>query len=110
MPLLGYKQTEETRRKMNKKATGAMLFFGMMIGVMVWIAFTQLLGPVTDASADARSVSQLDCDNSSISTGTKGTCVIVDWTLFGWAGAVIAGIIGIAGGSIIDSQLRKKSQ
>ena len=95
---------------MNKKGTGAMLFFGMMIGVMVWIAFTQLLGPVTDASADARSVSQMDCDNSSISIGTKGTCVIIDWMLFGWAGAVIAGIIGAAGGGIIDSQLRKKSQ
>ena len=95
---------------MNKKGTGAMMVFGMMIGVMIWITFTQLLGPVNDASADARSVSQLDCDNSSISIGTKGTCIMVDWMQFGWAGAVIAGIIGLAGGSLIDSQLRKKSQ
>ncbi|KKL06233.1 hypothetical protein LCGC14_2598070 [marine sediment metagenome] len=95
---------------MNKKAAGGMIFFGMMIGVMIWIAFTQLLGPVTTATGDARSVSQLDCANSSISTGTKGTCVIVDWMLFGWAGAIIAGIIGAAGGSIIDSRLKKKQQ
>ena len=94
----------------NKKAIGAMTFFGMMIGVMIWIAFTQLLGPVKDSLEIARSVSQLDCTNSSISIGTKGTCVIVDWTLFGWAGAVIATIIGAAGGGFIDSQLRKKSQ
>ena len=93
---------------MNKKATGGMIFFGMMIGVMIWIAFTQLLGPITDATTTARSVSQLDCDNSSISIGTKGTCVIVDWTLFGYAGAVIAAIIGAAGGGFIDFQLKKK--
>ena len=95
---------------MNKKAAGGMIFFGIMIGVMVWIAFTQLLGPVTDATGNARSVSQLDCANSSISIGTKGTCVIVDWMLFGWAGAVIAAIIGAASGGLIDNLLKKKQQ
>ncbi len=92
----------------HKKATGAMIFFGMMMGVMIWIAFTQLLGPVTDALGNARAADQLDCDNESISMGTKGTCVIVDWTLFGWAGAVIASIIGAAGGGITDIILKKK--
>lgn len=91
---------------MNKK--GQMVFFGMMLSVMIWIAFTQLLDPVKDASGEARSVSQLDCDNSSISMGTKGTCVIVDWTLFGWAGAVITAIIGAAGGKILERSLEKK--
>ena len=94
---------------MNKKAGGGMIFFGMMIGVMIWIAFTQLLGPVTDATGEARSVSQLDCDNSSISTGTQATCIITDWMLFGWAGAVIASIIGAAGGGIF-SLTQKKQQ
>ena len=93
---------------MNKKGAAGMIFFGMMLGVMVWITFTQLLGPVTDASADARSAQQLDCDNESISQGTKGTCVVVDWMLFGWAGAVIAGIIGATGGGLIGSFLKKK--
>ena len=94
---------------MNKKASSGMIFFGMMLGVMVWIAFTQLLGPVTDASGDARAADQLDCDNESISIGTKGTCVIVDWMLFGWAGAVIAGIIGAAGGGLISKFSKKTS-
>ena len=81
----------------------AMSFYGMMIGIMVWIAFTQLLGPTTDAVQDARSVrtemgvSGLDCSNSSISDGTKATCVMTDFMVFGWAGAVIAGIIGAVG-------------
>jgi uncharacterized membrane protein YgaE (UPF0421/DUF939 family) len=95
---------------MNKKAAGTMIFFGMMIGVMVWIAFTQLLGPVKDQLSDARSVSQLDCSNTSITTGTKATCVIVDWTLFGWAGAVIAAIIGAVSGGMINLYLKNKTQ
>lgn len=95
---------------MNKKAAGGMVFFGMMLSVMIWITFTQLLGPVKDNLEIARSPSQLDCGNSSISIGTKATCVVVDWTLFGWAGAIIAAIIGAAGGGFIDQQLKKKSQ
>ncbi len=95
---------------MNKKGFGAFTFFGIMISVMIWIGFTQLLGPVSDQTAEARSVSQLDCGNTSISIGVKATCVIVDWTLFGWAGAIIATIIFTAGGGLIDSQLRKKQQ
>lgn len=93
---------------MNKKGFGHMVFFGMMIGVMIWIAFTQMLGPVTDEAQTARSVQQLDCDNSSISQGTKGTCVIVDWMVFGWSGAVIAAIIGAAGGGLLS--IAKKKQ
>ena len=95
---------------MNKKSFGAFTFFGLMISVMIWIGFTQLLGPAKDTLEDARSVSQLDCGNTSISIGTKATCIIVDWTLFGWAGAIIATIIFTAGGGIIDSQLKKKQQ
>lgn len=91
---------------MNKK--GQMIFYGMMLAVMIWIAFTQLLGPVKDSTEDARSLSQLDCGNSSISMGNKGTCVIVDWTLFGWAGAIIAAIIGAAGGKLLEKTTAKE--
>ena len=91
---------------MNKK--GQMIFFGIMISVMVWIAFSQMIGPVKDATRDARAADQLDCGNSSISVGTKATCVITDWTLFGWASAIIAVIIGAAGGNFADRLLGKK--
>jgi len=92
---------------MNKKGA-TMIFFGMMLSVMIWIAFTQTLDPVKDETADARSVSKLDCANTSISTGVKATCVIVDWTLFGYAGAIISLIIGTAAGRLLDVSMRKK--
>lgn len=90
---------------MNKKAqSGGMLvwgFFGMMIGLMLWIAYTQMAGPLNDATQDARAVTGLDCTNTSISTGTKATCVIVDFMGFGWAGAIITMIFGALAGAII---------
>jgi len=95
---------------MNNKAEtfGVMIFFGMMLGLMLWIAFTQMLGPATDATADARAVTQLDCANTSISQGTKATCVIVDFMVFGWSGAVIALIIGAASGGLLYKIQPKK--
>lgn len=96
-------------RRNKKSQTGVFVFFGMMISIMIWIAFTQLLGPAKDSIEDARSVSQLDCGNGSISTGTKATCVIVDYSLFGWAGAVIALIIGAAGGGLLSLTKKKES-
>ncbi len=98
---------------MNNKADASMgvwLFFGMMIGLMIWIAYTQMIGPLTDATQDARAAttaagfSGLDCDNSSISIGTKGTCVIVDFMGFGWSGGVIAMILGALGAAIIKKK------
>ena len=84
------------------------VFFGMMMGVMIWIAFSQLLGPIKDATSDARSVSQLDCDNSSITTGNKATCVVIDFMMFGFAGAVIAIIFGGIGGGLISKRIKKE--
>jgi hypothetical protein len=84
---------------------GAMAFYGMILGITVWIAFSQLIGPAADATQDSRSISGLDCANASISTGTKGACVVTDWFVFGWAGAVIAGIIGIATGGFIGNKI-----
>lgn len=92
---------------MNKKGTvGVGVIFGMMIGVMVWIAFTQLIGITTDFTQDARASttsygqSGLDCDNESISIGTKATCVVTDFMPFGWALAVFVSIFGTVGGVI----------
>ena len=95
---------------MNKKGVGTLVwvFFGMMMGVMIWIAFSQLLGPIKDATSDARSVSQLDCDNSSITTGNKATCVVIDFMMFGFAGAVIAIIFGGIGGGLISKRIKKE--
>jgi len=83
----------------------------MMIGLMVWIAFTQMIGSLTDATQDARAAttssgtSGLDCDNSSISIGTKGTCVVVDFMGFGWSGAIITMILGALGAGILKKKI-----
>ena len=93
---------------MNKKAQAGMgiwVIFGMMIGLMAWIAFTQMIVPLNDETQNARAVTGLDCDNSSISTGTKGTCVIVDFMGFGYSGAVIVVILGGIVGAIIKKKV-----
>ena len=95
---------------MNKKGLGAMVFYGVMISVMLWVAFTQTLGPIKDATETARAADQLDCNNASISSAVKGTCVIVDYALFGWAGAMIAMVIGAAGGGLVDLLIRRKKE
>jgi len=92
---------------MNKKAQAGMgiwVIFGMMIGLMAWIAFTQMIGPLTDEAQNARAVTGLDCDNTSISKGTKGTCVIVDFMGFGYSGAIITMILGAIVGAIIKKK------
>ncbi len=72
------------------------------------VSVSQLLGPIKDATSDARSVSQLDCDNSSITTGNKATCVVIDFMMFGFAGAVIAIIFGGIGGGLISKRIKKE--
>ena len=72
----------------NKK--GQAVFLGIMVFVMVFIVAVQFITPIKDQISDARSTDKLDCTNSSISVGTKGTCVIVDWYLPYFMGVVIA--------------------
>ncbi len=96
---------------MNKKGqTGTGVFFGIMIAVMLWVAFSQTLDPIKDATTSARGVDQLDCGNGSISIGTKSTCVIVDWAQFGYAGTIITVIIGAAGGGILGKIVESRRQ
>lgn len=92
---------------MNKKGLGTSIFFGIMISVLIWISFGQTLGPIKDATELARDTDNLDCNNASVSTGVKSTCVVVDFMLFGWAGVVIAAVLGAAGGGIFDLATRK---
>ena len=88
---------------MNKKGqTGTGIFVGMMLGIMIFIALSQMLNPIKTTIETARSPDQLDCGNSSISIGTKATCVVVDWTMFGFVGAVLATIFGGIGGFVVQ--------
>lgn len=73
---------------MNNK--GQTVFAGIMIFFMVFITIISLIEPLKDQITTSRDVSHLDCANSSISVGTKGTCVVVDFTLFYFVGMGIA--------------------
>lgn len=73
---------------MNKR--GQMVFIAMMTFIMVIITVVVLIEPLKDQIVTARDSSHLDCDNSSISVGRKGTCVVVDFTLLYFVGSAIA--------------------
>jgi len=82
---------------------GQVFFYTLMLGILVLVLALALAGPVKDIVDSARNqttdegVPGLDCTNSSISNFDKGTCVIVDLTIFHFIG----GLIFIAGAVII---------
>ena len=69
---------------------GQAIFIGIMIFVMLFIVIVQFINPLKDEITTARSVDNLDCGNSSITVGTKATCIVVDFTLFYFIGIAIA--------------------
>ncbi len=85
------------------------ILVGAMLGFLAFITIVQLITPIKDSIIDARDTDSLDCGNSSITTGNKATCVIVDWTLPGFVGMVVFTAIGIAGGAIFK-KTKAKSQ
>ena len=64
---------------MNKK--GQVLVTGFLIGIFLLITSIILIPPMKEIIQDARSVTKLDCTNTSISTGTSATCLVVDITM-----------------------------
>lgn len=61
---------------MNKKGQAALV--GLAIGIFIFMLAMVFIDPMRDVITETRSADQLDCDNSSISDGTKSTCLIVD--------------------------------
>lgn len=72
----------------NKK--GQTIVLGLMIAIFVFIVAVVLIPSLKDMVDDARDTNSLDCDNTSISTGQKGTCLIVDLYIPYFIGAVLA--------------------
>lgn len=73
---------------MNNK--GQAVFVGIMTAIMVFIVTVQLIQPIKTQIETARDVPNLDCGNSSITTATKATCIITDFTLFYYVAVAIA--------------------
>lgn len=74
----------------NKKGIGLGIFAGAMTAIIVFIMAVQFITPIKDQIIDARDVSALDCTNTSISTGNKATCIVVDWALPYFIAMIIA--------------------
>jgi len=77
---------------------GQLFMVGIMLFVMIFITAIVMIEPIKESVALARLPSNLDCDNTSISTGQKMTCIINDWMLplfFGTAVGVGFGFIGM---------------
>lgn len=82
----------------NKKGFGLGIFAGAMTAIIVFIMAVQFITPIKDQIIDARAVDALDCTNSSISTGNKATCIVVDWTLPYFIALIIATGAGLITG------------
>jgi len=70
--------------KMNKK--GQKIFYGIMVAIILFIAIVQLIKPIKDQVTDIRGEDKLNCTGTSLSTGEKATCILVDWWLFYFVG------------------------
>lgn len=85
--------------KLGKK--GQRLFVGIMMFVVAVIVIVQLISPIKDQITTSRDNSNLDCDNSSITTMNKATCVVMDTTLFYFVGMALAAAGAFLGGKMI---------
>lgn len=73
-----------------QNTSGQALVVGLMIFMMVFVTAIILIQPIKELIIDARDTDQLDCGNTSISTGQKATCLIVDLFLPYFIGVVLA--------------------
>ena len=85
---------------LNKK--GQVIFFGIMVAIMTFIVLVQFISPIKDQVIISRNATNLDCDNTSISTGQRMTCVVTDLFLFYFFAAGIATAIGFITGRRIN--------
>lgn len=74
--------------KKNKKSQ--LVFLGLMVAIILFIAIIQLITPIKDQVSTARNESNLNCTNPNGSTGEKATCIMVDWWLFYFVGTAFA--------------------
>lgn len=74
---------------------GQLAILGILLFVLAFIFAIVVTSPIKDLTDLSRDVNHLDCDNTSISTGTSLACIGVDLTLPGFVLAVIAVGLGM---------------
>lgn len=77
--------------KGKRSRRGQILLFGMMVAVFVFI-FAIITAPVLKDMINYGRA-EMDCSNTSISTGEKITCIAIDLILPYFIGAVIFGAV-----------------
>jgi hypothetical protein len=77
-----------------KGKKGQVLLYSLMIVVFVFIIAIIMIEPIKTFITTARDHNNLDCSNTSISTGTRMACLVVDLYMFYFIGAVLAASIG----------------
>ena len=87
---------------MNKKGQVGLWAFALMLGITVVILALAMAPSGQDVANETMSASAgdtlgLDCANDSISNFQKGTCIITDFSMFYFFGALIL----IGGGLIV---------
>jgi len=86
---------------MNKK--GQQVMAGFMVAVMVFIVCSAMIPVLKPLVTTARDSDHLDCTNTSISTGDKATCIVVDFWMFYLIGIFIStGMSLITGKAVIE--------
>ena len=73
------------------------MFLGIMLFIMIFIILVITIPVLKEVMEIGRDADHLDCDNSSISTGVKATCVVTDIGLFYYA----ASLLSAAGAAIM---------
>jgi len=76
---------------MNRR--GQAMLVGVMIAIFVFVFAIICIPALKEVTNLARGTTSLDCTNSSISTGNKMTCLIVDLYLPYFVGALLAGSV-----------------
>jgi len=90
---------------MNNK--GQAIFLGIMIAITIFIVVVIMITPTKEFIITARDTDHLNCtaNPATLSTGVRGTCILIDWWLpyfvgvsLAAAGALITGRKLIGGG------------
>lgn len=71
------------------------IFFTLMLGITIIVLALAFAPVVKEFVDDARDVNSLGCNNSTISTFDKATCIVADVSTFGFIGGLLmlAGVI-----------------
>lgn len=95
-----------SRWQMIKSKHASTMIYSLMLGLVILIMTIALAPSGKQVIDDAMNASTsdfigLDCDNDSISNFDKATCVVTDFSLFWFFGALICIAGAVVGGRII---------